>query len=67
MIDSVPPPVKIPGAPGRPSSAATAPTTCFSSATMLGNAVGSSMFTSSISAYARCAASCTSARPVSYT
>ena len=66
MIDSVPPLVKIPGvAASPPSRLATAPTTCFSSVTMLGNAVGSSMLTSSISAYARCAVSCTSGRPVS--
>jgi len=47
MIDSVPPELKIPEPP--PSLSATNPTSCRSSATMLGNAVGSRQFTSSIS------------------
>ena len=48
-IDSVPPLVKMPGvASSPPSREATAPTTARSSATVLGNAVGSSPLTSSI-------------------
>ena len=59
----MPPEVKIPAPP--PSSAAAVPTTEFSSATTDGNAVGSSAFTSSISAYARAATSCAESEPLS--
>lgn len=62
---SVPPLVNVPWAPGAPSSAATAPTTSFSSRATLGKTVGSSPLTVANAVYASAASSSRPSSPAS--
>ena len=68
MQDSVPPEVNVPAPPaGAPNRSSMAPTTSFSIAATLGNAVGSSMLTALNAVNARCCRADSSGRPCSNT